>query len=446
MISVSPIRELRDGLILRRATPKDAEAVAELQSRAQSEMGWDTPDERLRLWIRDLFSGAHPTFRAEDFTVVEEVRTGAIVSSMCLISQTWRYGNVPFGVGRPELVATHPDYRKQGLVRAQFEAVHALSAERGELVQVITGIPWYYRQFGYEMALNLYGSRMGYAPHVPALKEEQTEPFRLRPAIEADVPFILAVDEAARSRSLLSCVRDAALWRYELAGRSPEACEQRQWRIIETPEGESVGFLAHLSVLWQKAISVTAYELRAGVSWLAVTPSVVRYLWNYGAQAATYFASEERVCKSFGFSLGETHPAYEVFSAGLPRIQPPYAWYVRVPDLPAFLRHITPVLEARLAQSVAAGHTETLTIGFYCSGLQLTFERGRLTEIAPWEPQVRNTGAAEFPDLTFLQLVFGYRSLAELRHAFADCGASPEATVLLNALFPKQPSSVWPIS
>ena len=37
--------------------------------------------------------------------------------------QTWTYGGVPFEVGRPELVATHPDYRRRGLVRAQFEAV-----------------------------------------------------------------------------------------------------------------------------------------------------------------------------------------------------------------------------------------------------------------------------------------------------------------------------------
>ncbi len=30
----------------------------------------------------------------------------------------------PFGVGRPELVGTLPEYRNRGLVRAQFEEVH----------------------------------------------------------------------------------------------------------------------------------------------------------------------------------------------------------------------------------------------------------------------------------------------------------------------------------
>jgi len=42
----------------------------------------------------------------------------------------------------------------------------------------------------------------------------------------------------------------------------------------------------------------------------------------------------------------------------------------------------------------------------------------------------------------FLQLVFGYRSLADLRHAFPDVGADSVGELLLNALFPARPSWV----
>ena len=34
-----------------------------------------------------------------------------------------------------------------------------------------------------------------------------------------------------------------------------------------------------------------------------------------------------------------------------------YAYYLRVPDLPAFMRRIGPVLEKRLAESVAIGYS-----------------------------------------------------------------------------------------
>jgi hypothetical protein len=44
-------------------------------------------------------------------------------------------------------------------------------------------------------------------------------------------------------------------------------------------------------------------------------------------------------------------------------------------------------------------------------------------------------------------LLFGHRSLDDLRQAFPDCRCQgDEARVLLNVLFPKQPSNVWPIS
>jgi hypothetical protein len=51
-----------------------------------------------------------------------------------------------------------------------------------------------------------------------------------------------------------------------------------------------------------------------------------------------------------------------------------------------------------------------------------------------------------FPDLTFLQLLFGHRSLDELEAAFPDCVTrGQEVRALLQVLFPKAPSKVWPI-
>ena len=43
----------------------------------------------------------------------------------------------------------------------------------------------------------------------------------------------------------------------------------------------------------------------------------------------------------------------------------------------------------------------------------------------------------------FQQLLFGYRSLAELRAIYPDVWAGEEAALLIDILFPKQPSTVW---
>ncbi|MBI1877990.1 MAG: GNAT family N-acetyltransferase, partial [Chloroflexi bacterium] len=146
-------------------------------------------------------------------------------------------------------------------------------------------------------------------------------------------------------------------------------------------------------------------------------------------------------------ALGLAHPAYEAFDAKLGPFQQPYAWYLRVADMPGFIRHIAPVLERRLSASVMAGFSGELKITFYRCGLRLVFADGRLAEAADWAPPESDQpwDGAGFPALVFLQLLFGYRSLDELRYAFPDCWADEEPTLLLNALFPKQDSLVFPL-
>jgi hypothetical protein len=441
------LRDLGNGLILRRATLQDSQALTAFNARIHSEAEDGQPNEFVGAWTRDLVEIPHPTFSVGDFTVVEDTRKGEIVSSMNLISQTWSYAGIEFKVGRPELVGTHPEYRKRGLVRAQFEVIHQWSAERGELLQAITGIPYYYRLFGYEMALNLGGGRVGYKPLIPKLKEGETEPFRLRLATETDIAFIANLYRQGCWRSLVSCVRDDALWRYELTGKSHDNVNRSVLRVIEAEDGEAVGYLAHPPNTWGPTMAVTAYELIPGLSWAAVTPSVMRFLQEIFEQYQPE-QGEKEVFGAYGFWLGSEHPVYQVITDKLPRVRQPYAWYLRVPDLPAFLRLIIPVLEDRLAVSPMTGHGGNLEISFYQSGVRLVFDGGSITQVEAWDPTPQgHSGDAAFPGLTFLQLIFGYRSLEELQYAFVDCFTSNDtARALLNCLFPKQVSSVWPVA
>lgn len=445
MTSSPLIRDLGDGLILRHATPNDAEALAEFNSRIHSD--WEGElDRYVASWTRDLLLRPHPTFSPGDFTIVEDTRQGKIASSLNLISQTWAYDGIPFPVGRPELVGTDPAYRNRGLVRAQFEEIHRWSAERGELVQAITGIPYYYRLFSYEMALNLSGGRAGYAAMVPELPEGQSEPYQVRPAAEADISFLSRLYDQAMQRGPIHILRDEAMWRNELTGKSADNGNRMVIHIIETSTGEPVGLLGHPPFRWDTMLVAQLYELVPGLSWAAVTPSVVRFLRRAGQEILPYH--DEKPWQGYGFWLGEAHPVYRVFEERLPRVRKPYAWYMRVPDLPAFIRHITPALEKRLAASVMVGHTGELTISFYRDGLRLVFENGRITTVEPYRPTpYGHSGGALFPGLTFLQLLFGYRSLDELRYAFADVGVqSDEVAALLNILFPRQASNLWPVS
>jgi hypothetical protein len=442
------LRDLGDGLILRRSTAGDAEALAEFNALIHAEPDIVNDGLRLAAWVRDLLTTQHPTFGSGDFTIVEDSRSGQIVSSMNLISQTWSYAGIEFGVGQPELVGTRSEYRNRGLVRAQFDVVHGWSAERGELVQAIMGIPYYYRQFGYEMALNLGGARSGFVPLIPKLKDGETEPYRVRPAHAGDLAFFSDLYGNYCRRSLVSCVWGEAEWRYLLERMSADNINRFELRIVETPTGEPVGCLAHPHFNWNRgwAFPVVFYEIKSGVPWAEVTPSVIRYMQVAGEAQAVRDGQEP--FGAFAFALGEKHPVYDVLTTRLPRVRKPYAWYLRVPDLPAFLRRIAPALEKRLEASAYSGHSGELKITFYRSGLRLAIDRGRLATIEPWAPAPQgHSGDVAFPGLTFLQLVFGYRSFEDLGNAFPDCSYDgDDAFGLLSALFPRQFSNVWPIA
>ncbi len=438
MTPASLPRDLGNGLILRRSTPADGQKLFDFNALIHGDNG---PDERIGQWARDLVEKPHPTFGAGDFTLVEEQASGRLVSSLNHISQTWTYDGLPFKVGRPELVGTLPEFRKRGLVRAQFEEIHRWSAERGEMAQAITGIPFYYRLFGYEMCVDLDGSRSGFEMNLPKLPDGAPEPYRLRPATEADIPFLSQVYADAARRSLISAVRDEPLWRLELNGRSEKNVNRLVWKIIErAADDEPLGYLAHPWFSWGVSVAVAAYELKPGISWLAVTPSVVRHMWEVGQ---TICASEGKKCTAFTFGLSGTHPVYEILRDSLPRVRPPYCWYLRVPDLPGFIRHIAPVLEQRLENSLIPGFSGAVRINFYRSGLRLEFDQGKLAVAEAWQPGPGpEEGEIAFPNLTFLQLLFGHRTLDELHQSYADCwwdGDRPR--LLLTSLFPKKPSS-----
>jgi len=439
------IRDLGDGLVLRQVRREEADAMADLNSGVFRNPDTGEPHLPSGVWVHDLITRPHPTVTLDDYTVVEDTKTGALVSSMVLISQTWSYDGIEVAVGRPEAVATRPEYRRRGLVRAQFEVAHQRSAEKGELCQAITGIPNFYRQFGYEMTVELDGWRSGALGNIPKLKEGQEEPFVVRPAREADIPFLVQVYAGGQERWLLSCVRDEATWRLELSGRSDGSDDARLVRVIETPTGAPVGLLVHPNRLWGTDLRLIAYGLRPGVSWLAVTPTVLRYLKLTGEAMAA--ADPKKQFHTVTFGLGDQHPGCRAARRRLPATGAPYSWYMRVPDLPRFLRHIRPVLERRLAESIAVGHTGELKVSFYRTGLKLAFREGRLETVEPWQPASSEDGDAGFPGLTFLHLLFGHRSTEELRQTYADCGVwSDAASVLLPALFPKKASCVWPLA
>ena len=434
---------LDDGLLLRWATPDDNEQLIELAFHAIDEDEEEYPF--VKIFMQDWADGKFPLLRHADMTVVEDTSTGKIVSSMCLFSETWRYADTPIKVGRPEVVMTHEDYRRKGLIRQQFEVIHALSAARGELMQVITGIPSLYRKFGYELALQLGGGYRIYPPSFPRLSDDVTDDYRLRtPASQADRAFVRQLHEVNTRQMLFSMDANDETWQYEFDGYTDGSDGKFHWLLIEDQHGEALGYVHHQHVFWGPVMNINFLALKPGVGYLNLLPHLLHGLWKIAQHKVVddSFEHPAEEIRGLYLCLGREHPIYDAIGCDVMQAAPPYAWFTRIPDETAFLQAIQPALEKHLAASAEAGFTGELKLNFYGRGTQLQFQAGALT-ITPWQPADGSDGHAHFPANAFWSVICGQKSAAQLHDEIPDCWMSRTARALLGYLFPPFNGQVW---
>lgn len=289
-------------LVLRAATADDAEAVVELNRLVHANPEKNEPSDEIAIWTADLFAGYNPAVGPSDFTVVEDVSTAKIVSSICLISQTWHIGGIDTQMGMPELVGTHPDFRRRGLVRRQFELMHQWSTDRGQLFNTIMGIPNYYRQFSYEYAIDAYGGSTTSCDLLRqvSLKKDERFPFTVRDVERSDARFISDTYQNIRKRAFVTVNRDARVIEKELFDRNDGSAFRSRGRIIER-DGTPVGFFMFGVEKGNKGLRVDLFEIDSSVNWLDASKSL---LIDLQALAIRFKPEGIEHCEKIEFSFG----------------------------------------------------------------------------------------------------------------------------------------------
>jgi len=393
-------RTLAGGLVLRAATPGDIEAIAGLAAAVfgpEDEVG-------VRAQLAD------PRVGPDGFTVVTD--GGRVVSSLCLMTRQLRLSGVELPAGQVEYVLTDPAYRRRGLVRAQIEVAHGWSADRGDAVQLIAGIPYLYRRFGYEYAVAL--------PRwwVPAWHEAPATPpgYEVRAATEADLPALRALLEVAAAAADVVAVRDDLDWLALL--RDP-----RVRVLVAVADGEIRGAArlapVHERMLLHDVLLATADAGRALVA----------------AAAAATDGRPLRLLDRPGTILSALLP-----DIAAPAPEAPYALYVRVADPVGLLERLRPALSARLAASPFAADRGRLVLTLYTATVALDHDGGEVTAIRP-VPLVEDPGEEHDdeigvpPDLvaTLLFGRYGARGLSD-RNDDVRLGARAG---LADVLFPR---------
>jgi GNAT superfamily N-acetyltransferase len=413
-------KPLGDGLVLRTAADEcDAERVAAFNGEVHGKLALSM--------TRNLFLH-HPNTHIEDLIFVEDTQSDKIVSSLCLIPWTWCYENVEIPTGEMGIVGTLEGYRGRGLIRAQVELFKQRLRERGCLLSQIQGIPYYYRQFGYEYAIPLERWLMLETRHIP----EQPEPtFTFRSATVEDIPTLMQLYDEAAQDLTIHAARDEAIWRYLLTHAAGTETERDTW-IVEDAGGQTAGYVCAPHHHFGEELAVSEGSRLSFDAALAALSHTKRLTVEQKRPGI-------RLNLPIDCTLAQVARSLDARDGGA------YAWQIHVPDMVALLRAIAPVLERRIAASPLAGLTRDVRICLYRETILLRFETGRLTEVTNAGFTTWHQEPIRLPPLQLIPLVLGHRTWQELHDTHPDVDVEPKSRVLVDTLFPKMTSFIYTI-
>ncbi|MBV6509593.1 MAG: hypothetical protein JJLCMIEE_02687 [Acidimicrobiales bacterium] len=353
-----------------------------------------------------------------DWTVVEDA-DGAIVSTCALLSHRLRLGCVVLPVGRLEYVATAPPHRRNGLIRSQFRIHHRASARRGDLATFVSGIPYFYRRFGYGYAMD-YPS-LHSLDAVLAATGSPRSAWSVRELRRPDLDVVRRLHESATANADIAEVRDDRTWEDQVHGETPYA----QTFLVAERAGRIGGYARLAATDDSEFVLAQATALDADCFGAIL------------AHAEAVSGSQEVLV------AGSPCPVVGPILARLPQAHLHLPLYGRIADPLRLLERLRPELDRRLQHARSAPPDDGLDISLYATGLRLHFAGRRIEAIEA-------TSANEYPAPQEVAispdnlpaLVFGRFDPTELARRVDDVQLGRHAD-LMGILFPRLCNAVF---
>jgi predicted N-acetyltransferase YhbS len=326
-----------------------------------------------------------------------------VVSTLTLLDEIVEVDGIAVPAGQVELVATDADHEGRGLVRALMAWAHDRSRRRGHLLQVMVGIPYFYRQFGYEYAIPMPQWRPLVA--TPPAPPDVT----VRAATVDDVAVMRALHARAQAGVDVRMEHTPSCWRWLLDGTS--------------------------STLWIAERDGRA----AGVARERTSPD------PFVAELACADDAAALGLVAHAAARSDTAPLVQ-HNAGVPAVLEPYLgeptgtpdwYYARVERLAPLLARLAPVLQARLR---AAGLDDTdhdVLLSSWRSHVRFTIGPSGFTLLAEGaaEQAPVSKGGSGVPPDALASLVLGPYGALGLEQRLPDCHLGAQRD-LMAALFP----------
>ena len=409
-------RALPDGLVLRTARPADLDQIgALLTDRGEPD---DAVDHRLAVLDPDLGWGACAV-------VVDGDR---VVSTATLLDESLRVGDVVLPAGQVELVATATGDEGRGLVRALMAWAHGRSAERGHLLQVLIGIPYFYRRFGYAYAVDIPPARSllpstaaldrgtvrssarAPGPAASTVPASPSGAARLRSAAPGDLAALAALQDATQARFDVAMPHPAARWRWLLEHTATRTLVlERDGVVVASARVRDDG--EELLVAEPAAVDADAADSLLAL--LAADRQDVHVVHRAGTVTGAAWDAD----------LGPSGEAAEQY-------------YVRLPDPAAVLDAVRPVLHGRVLGAGIERFGQEIVLSTFGAHYRMAVAEDGLGPVrvgGPMQSPGSVGGIGVAPD-HLAALLLGGRGLSGLSRVRPDVYAADPA--LADLLFP----------
>ncbi len=379
-------------------------------------------------WAGELLSGAHPTVSIDDFSIVEDIASGEIVSALCFFNQNWQFEGARLNVGQIELVGTDEHYRGRGLIRGQMDWFAKKLEEHHCQLTCVQGVPTLYQRLGYHFAIPLKGGVRLRLDQIP--NDKLPTGYKVRLCSQDDFPRISELFEQSIQSLAIRADRDVSLWMYQ-EGQSPESEHAYETYALEQID-QIVGYVRLARHAKPKAIVIREIALSSHDDLLAILV-FIRQL------------ADARHLESVILQLPVCHRALDAVKYWGAEVIPPFAWQVRVIEWTVFFEAIVSALEQRLARSLMKNYSGDVLIfveDHKCI-LRLVFHRGKVSCIT--REDVSSHWHAKVTDQILTMLALGYRSRSELESWYLEMQTQPEAWYILDVLFPKLDAYIYEV-
>lgn len=376
-------------------------------------------EESLKKYISRLYL-EHPERDEIYWIYIEKKDSNKIVSSITLMPLEWNFNGIPIPICEMGLVGTLPKYRNRGLMGIMNKLYEDIMRQEGYLLSVIRGIPYYYRRFGYEFALNLDERILLNKSQVPSRKLEMIS---FQKATKQDLAFIKSIYNKEQEKFFVSNRFNSDNFMYKFM--NDDFDDNFLSTFLIKIKGKPISYFSIGMSYDNVAFSLIVPEVNEE-SMIKILQYVK--ILNEKKDQIVFHVNSDTKFAQYICSIGGKRDLG-------------YGWQIRIPNIKEFLHAISPVLEQRIERSSYKGLSQDIVISDYREIFTLRFKNGKVEDIEVKKGYpFPGSCDVQIPSSTLIKLLLSDKTFEEIKYILKDSILKPGSEKLIKILFPKKPS------